>query len=218
MKIRILLKRAQFLVLPVLVVLLLFSCSDPESPPIVEEVDRSDPDNLLLVFAKSYKEKDLADYDECLDQDFLFQFTEDIADSLGLPRFEPWWGKTEDLSSTGNMFGSPNVTDIGFNYEWIGEWIACQEVREDTTFSGLCRRMEPLIRVVTVVGGDDPYLMYRVDDSFVDVTVVPDRFTNGMWTVLRMNEVKKRQLLGSAVSQFSATEPSSWGSIKSLWR
>jgi hypothetical protein len=218
MMIRAAFTRFQLVVSLVVAVLLILSCSDPLIPPVNEEIDRSDPDNLLLAFAKSYKEKDLSDYDECLDEDFLFQFTDDIADSLGLPRFEPWWGKTADVNSTGNMFGSSNVTDIGFSYEWIGEWASCQEVRDDSTFSGLCRRMEPLIVVVTTVDSEDPYLMYRVDESFVDVTVVPDRFVNGLWTIVRMNEVRKQPLQDPIVFQLAATGRSSWGGIKSLWR
>lgn len=219
MKIRTAVGRVQFVICPVLAVLLLFSCSDPQSPPVEETgPDRTSADNLLLMFATSYKEKDLDNYDECLDDDFLFQFTDDVADSLDLPRYEPWWGKTEDLSSTANMFNSPNVTGIEFSYEWIGEWVSCQEVRDDTTFSGLCRRMDPLISVITVVDSEDPYLMRRVDASFVDVTVVPDRFTNGLWTIVRMNEVKKIQLQPPVVYLSAGTEPSTWGDIKSMFR
>ena len=127
------------------------SPSSDVGPPPVEEYKRDTPDNLMLFFAQAYKEKDLDDYDLALDEDFLFQFTPDIADSLGLPADKPWWGKTEELSSTQQMFENPSVTDITFIYETVGEWIPHTEVRDDTTFSGLFRRFDPTIEFVTLV-------------------------------------------------------------------
>lgn len=174
----------------------IFGCSPSSDtgPPPVEEVKRDTPDNLMLFFARAYKEKDLDDYKEALDDDFLFQFTPDIADSLGLPADKPWWGKTEDVKSTQQMFENPNVTDIAFSYETVGEWIPHTEVREDTTFSGLFRRYDPLIEVITLVDNDeDPELKLRVDESWLDIVVVPDRLTAGLWTILRIEESKKQQ-------------------------
>jgi hypothetical protein len=174
----------------------IFGCSPSSDtgPPPVEEVDRTTPDNLMLFFARAYKEKDLADYEDALDEDFLFQFTPDIADSLGLPVDKPWWGKTEDVKSTRQMFEEPSVTDITFNYEEVGEWVPHIEVREDTTFSGLFRRFDPVIEVITLVeNSEDPELKYRVDESWLDIAIVPDRLTEGLWSILRIEEYKKQQ-------------------------
>lgn len=193
---------------------IVLSCSDPESPPIIEEIDRSDPDNLLLAFAKSYREKDLEAYSECLCGDFRFHFTEDIADSLRLPPEEPWWGKTEDLSSTGTMFESPNVTDIRFTLEYVGEWIPCADVRADSTYEGLCRRIDPLIEVANVVDSEDPILKIRVDGSWLDVMVMPDPDEAGQWCILSIKEVKKHMLHDPVVAGGASTEPASWGAIK----
>ncbi len=183
------------LMIGVLVVTTFFGCSPSSDtgPPPVTEYDRTSADNLLKFFAQAYKEKDLTDYDDALDEDFFFQFTPDIADSLGLPPEEPWWGKSEDVNSTRLMFENPNVTDIAFSYESVGEWEDHVEVREDTTFSGLFRRYDPLIEVTVIIeSDDDPILKLRVDDSWLDVTVVPDRLTNGLWTILRIEESKKQ--------------------------
>jgi len=171
----------------------LFACSPSSDtrPPPVSEYDRTSPDNLLKFFAQAYKEKDLADYDEALDEDFLFQFTPEVASEMGLPADKPWWGKTEDINSTRIMFESPNVTDIAFSYESLAEWDPYTEVREDTTFSGFFRRYDPLIEVTTIVEEEDPIVKLRVDDSWLDVTVVPDRFTGGLWTILKIEEVPK---------------------------
>jgi hypothetical protein len=174
-----------------------FGCSpssDTGGPPDVD-VDRTDPDKLMLFFARAYREEDLDDYDEALDESFLFQFTKEVATELGLPELEPWWGKTEDLGSTLNMFESPNMTGITFTYETVGEWVPTVEVRTDTTFSGMFRRYEPLIEVVTILedpeNPEDPELIYRVDGSYLDIIVVPDRSIEGLWTILKIQEVEK---------------------------
>ncbi|MFC1799968.1 hypothetical protein ACFL2Z_03550 [Candidatus Eisenbacteria bacterium] len=209
----------RFLVFALLAAILLFSCSDPESPPVTDDpgYDRSSPDNLMVMLAGSYKEKDLAGYDECLDEDFLFQFTEEVADELGLKPSEPWWGKTADLMSTMDMFEHPYVQDVVFSFEALEDWEPHVEVRPDTTFSGYFRRFDPLIEVTTQIdGSEDPVRKYRVDHSWLDVVVVPDRFTEGLWRIVRIDEVEKQPgtALGSAAA---ATEGSTWGGIKAMW-
>jgi hypothetical protein len=220
MKIRTEFRRVQFLVVPVLAALLFLSCSDSDSPPAVEDptYDRTTTDNLLVMLAASYRDKNLDDYDECLDKDFLFLFTPEVADSLGLAPDAAWWGKTADLNSTQTMFGSPVVTDIVFSYEVVGDWEPVSEVRADTTYSGLFLRLEPFIEVSTVVDSEDPIRKLRVDDSWLDVVVVPDRHTDGLWTILSIREVRKHQRIqGSIVSQSAATEATSWSDIKAMF-
>ncbi len=220
MKTRRVLRSWLFLIVPVLGISLMLSCSsdkgteidDPDCP------DRTTADGLLKMFANAYAEMNLLDYDECLDESFLFMFTDEIADSLGLPQDEPWWGKTEDIISTRNMFEDPVVLNVAFSYEALGEWAPCHAVRDDTTFSGFCRTFDPLIEVTVSAHSEyDPILKFRVDDSFLDVMVVPDRFTDGLWCILRIEEVKKQHLRSPVVSEVTATEPSTWGGIKSMW-
>jgi hypothetical protein len=213
-------RRAQFLIIPLLAAMFLFSCSDSESPPLTEDpsYDRTTPDNLLVMLMGSYKEQDLDGYAECLDKDFLFQFTEDVAHEIGLPQMEPWWGKTTDLASTGMMFEDPHVESITCTYEVVGSWMPHTVLRSDTTFSGLFHRIDPLIEVAVAVSGcpGDPWVTYRVDGSWLDIVVVQDRFAEGHWCILSIQELEKSPgtQLGSAGT---ATEPSTWGNIKSLW-
>jgi len=173
----------------------IFGCSPSSDtgPPPVVDVEPTDPDNLMLFLARAYREEDPDDYDQALDENFLFQFTGDIADELGLPPEEPWWGKTEDLVSTRGMFDEPSVTAITFTYEAVGaKWDPHIEVRNDTTFSGVFRRYDPVIRVITVTDDpEDPELIYRVDRSWLDIIAVPDRFIEGNWTILKIEEVEK---------------------------
>jgi hypothetical protein len=62
----------------------------------------------------------------------------------------------------------------------------------------------------------DPWVTYRVDGSWLDIVVVQDRFAEGHWCILSIQELEKSPgtQLGSAGT---ATEPSTWGNIKSLW-
>ena len=215
-----LVKRYQILTFLLLFGLLLFACSDPESPPVKEDpgFDRSTPDELLKMLAHSYMEKDLDGYGECLDDDFLFVFFDEIADTVGLPPDEPWWGKTADIACTRNMFEDPVVQSVAFTYEALDEWFAHQEVRPDTTYSGLFRRVDPLIEVTVSAGSEyDPILNFRVVESWLDIVVVPDRFTEGSWCILRIEEFHKVRLQAPLASGSAATESSSWGAIKSMW-
>jgi hypothetical protein len=117
------------------------------------------------------------------------------------------------------MFGSLNVTGITFTYEFHTDWFACGEVRGDTTYSGLCCRLDPLIEVTTTAGGGgDPILKLRVDNSWLDIVVVQDPHAEDLWCLLGIEEVEKQSLVGSPLSAAAATEPSSWGGIKSMFQ
>jgi hypothetical protein len=214
-------KCLRLLVIPVFAALLVFSCSDPESPPVTDDpgYDRANPDNLLLMLAGSYKEMDLDGYDECLCEDFRFYFTDEIADSLGLPSEDPWWGKTDDLMSTGNMFASQQVTDVRFTFEYVTEWAPFEAVRGDTTYTGLRRRLDPLIEVVIEIeSSEDPLLIYRVDDSWLDITIAPDPYEAGLWFIVGIEESHRHELQNMTAGTGAATEPGTWGEIKSMWR
>ncbi|MFC1799969.1 hypothetical protein ACFL2Z_03555 [Candidatus Eisenbacteria bacterium] len=220
MKISTSFRHRAFVLSAVFVTLLVFSCSGDKSTDIGdgETPDLSNPDSLLRFLAKSYADKDLDGYDVCLDESFLFIFTDDIADLLGLPVSEPWWGKTEDLNSTRMMFDDPSVESVMFAYEVVGEWVDTTVVRPDTSFSGFFRRIDPLIEVVTATENpEDPELVFRVDGSWLDVMVVPDRFWEGHWCILSIQEVEKQPFKALPASASAGTEPGTWGAIKSMW-
>jgi hypothetical protein len=153
-------------------------------------IDRKTPDGLLNWLAVAYAEKDLEAYEEALHDEFLFVFTKDIADTLGLPEDEPWWGKTKDVSATGNMFNSSEVTRITMDYVPYGDrWVSNEELRDTTVYYGTSRRVIPDI-LVTIDKGLEP-LNLVVQDSYLDVFVVRDpKFPNQvLYVFLKIEEI-----------------------------
>lgn len=184
-----------------LLVLLMAGCWNPFSsddngggngPP--PEYNRKDRDNLLNFLANAYENKDIDRYTEALHDKFQFQFTADVAESIGLPADEPWWGKTEDVASTRNMFETETVTRVQMS---LGEpvWYWCQVVRRNKepdppdTLEGFCTRVAPDIRVTIEEPGMEEKIL-NVDRSWLDIAVTPDPDEDGLWQIIAIEESK----------------------------
>ena len=175
---------------------------------------RTSPDSLLRALATTYNEQNSECYADLLHDDFIFVFVPEVAESLGLPPNEQWWGRTTDIEATGALFEDSTVTEIWFSYELVGDWFVWEDVRTDTTFTGICRRLDPLIEVKLQAAGIDT--VYRVDNSWLDITLVPDTHSEDLWVALRIQEHLK-QPKTSASPTALATRPSSLSLIKALW-
>jgi hypothetical protein len=153
------------------------------------QISRDTPDHLLNFLAAAYQEKNGDDYEVALHDAFYFVFTPEVADSLGLNPEEPWWGKTKDVASTKKMFGATEVTDVSMHYESIADWDPIDEERPDTTYSGVWSRVYPEIKVTISHPGEEP-MVYWVDRSYLDITVVkdPTRPDQNLWVILRIEE------------------------------
>jgi hypothetical protein len=155
-------------------------------------ISRDTPDHLLNWLAVSYQEKDIDKYEEALHDAFIFIFTDDIAESLGLPAEKPWWGKTKDVGSTQKMFASTEVTDVNMRYESVGRWVADEEERPDTTYSVVFSRVQPEIKVTIEKPGEEA-IVYWVNNSYLDINVVKDpKYPNqNLFVVLSIQEIPK---------------------------
>jgi hypothetical protein len=162
------------------------------------DIDRTNPDKLLNFFAYAYENQDIELYREALDDYFEFEFTEDVADSLGLPEDTPWWGKEEDVQSTLNMFNAEDVQSVSIILAEVGvgaPWEDCTrrfingDPPETTYINGLCKDFEPDIKV-TVDEGDEPTI-YWVNTSYLAIMVRVDPHDPGLWTILRIKETLK---------------------------
>jgi hypothetical protein len=178
----------------------------------------SSPEGALEALAHYYEAQDVSGYAGVLCEDYLFLFTAEVAESLTLPEEKPWWGKTEDLVSTGNMFDDATVKSVRLNYMYLTDWEPCYDERPDTTYTGLCCRVEPDIKVSLERHGYEPRTLW-VNDSWLDVMVVPDPHAEGYWCVLRIEEVRKsgKVVRGRLTGSASATEASTWSGIKAVW-
>lgn len=152
-----------------------------EPPPPV--LDRKTPPNLINFFADSYIEKDIDRYDESLHDEFLFTFTTEDAELIGLPVDEPWWGKTPDIAAAGNMFESPAVSKVEMDLPInSGPWV---------TEDGLGYRLEPTIKVtVEDAEGGEP-TTYFVFSSWFLVEIVEDPYDSTLWVFKGIEESLK---------------------------
>jgi hypothetical protein len=210
-------KTELLLMLVLVVTLILGSCS---SDRISSEgrtgcIKPADGDELLTALAEYYEDEDLECFTALLCEDFEFCFTSDVADSLGLPPESPCWGKMDDTTSTGRMFRDPVVVDIKMDYVRVTDWEPCFEERPESTYTGLCCRIDPEIRV-TVTRPQEETLTLWVNSSWLDVTVIPCPGADS-WCLLELEEREKMRLGMPGAIRAAATEASTWGGIKALW-
>jgi len=154
--------------------------------------DRKTPDHLLEFFAMAYEDKDVQRYGEALDLNYRFQFMEKDWDEAGVPSWAPYWGKTEDVPRTQNMFEDASITAISFEFgeprfvNWLESSDTIFVDGNPVEVDALLGRYQPDIQV-TVAGDPEP-ITYWVNASLVDVKVIRDRFDPKLWTILRLVE------------------------------
>jgi hypothetical protein len=181
-------------ILAVLMALPIFTgspfCSEDDEevippPPIT----RSSPDELLENwFENAYSRKDSVLYEQMLDTDFQFEFLLEDAELLQsqghLPPGINYWGKTSDLSSTGAMFGSENVTDVTLN-------VNIDQVDTNYADPGCpeCVLVQTHVDLnVTTIDPNDPEPLTYVVLSPQDFVVRPDPDDPTLWVVYRQND------------------------------
>ena len=166
-------------------------CSvDSGTNPPPPELDRKTPQNLIKYFADAYKNKDINKYLESLADAYLFEFDPNDYDLAGVTEDEPWWGKTEDETSTGKMFDDPGVSGVEMDLPIdTGPW---------ATEDGLGFRLNPSIKVtVENPEGGEP-TTYWVFSSWLYVEVIIDPYDSSLWVFKEINEQVKEGVLASA--------------------
>jgi hypothetical protein len=178
--------------------------------------ERGTPDEAVTSMMLGYDREHVAAYACALDGELRFQFLPEVAESLGLPPGEPWWGKTEDLSSTQNMFGSAMVTGVNASLVRMTSWSACTD--PVTGRDGMCARFEPDIMITIEEPGNEPIILW-VNQTWVDVTAVRDQHDEGLWCILALEEIAKPfTVFADTRIRSLTTEGSSWGSIKAMFK
>lgn len=176
-------KRVWVTMATILILSMMIGCSvDKGTNPGEPDTDRTTPERLIDFFADAYERKDIEKYGESLDDGYLFVFTPQDADSLGLPPDEPWWGKTEDLASTTKMFEDSDVSDV--QMEILGKdgpW---------PTEDGVEYRIDPSIKVTIEPAGEEP-TTYWVYQSYLYAEIIVDPYDGDLWVFKRITEEPK---------------------------
>jgi hypothetical protein len=156
-----------------------------------DPIDRDTPDHLLNWLSYYYQERDIDRYEEALHEAFIFVFTKDVADSLGLPDDEPWWGRTQDVNSTRKMFAASEVTDIKMDYVNVERWQAVTDSVGGQEYHGVFSRVTPEIFVTIDRPNEEP-TTHVVRESWLDITVVEDPTVQEevLFVLLKIEEVE----------------------------
>jgi hypothetical protein len=208
--------RVRHITISILLVSVLFSLTScgSDSCPTVDggpgsnggELPRASMEGLIEHFAGSMEARDIEAYSECLTQGYLFEFTPEDAESLGLPPEEPWWEKIPDVNSMSNMFSDPEVTIIQVDLPIVSRGYG------DGVYTVRC---EPSIKVTVEHAGAGEPTTYWVYVSWLDFKVGPDESESGLLQIAGIREELKG---GLAPGSPAATEPVTFGRIKSMFR
>jgi len=195
------------LIVCILALAFAMSCgSDSPTGTGGEKYSRETPEEALLALAFAMANKDIDVYDECLSDDFMFGFVPHDCEDAGVPEADPWWGRADDMASTDSMFSHPMVTKIEADFPV-----------NSSSSSGNERafRCEPSIKVTVEPDGGGEPTVYFVWSSWLHVKLVKDEADTNLWQISEMREeLKETHIMGGVL----ATEPSTFGSIKAMFR
>ncbi|MFN0152088.1 MAG: hypothetical protein ACKVU1_15410 [bacterium] len=196
---------------------LTLGCGDDDSDNPMDPIDegpfRRTPEELLNLFETAYNTRDSALFAGLLCEDFQFEFLQADADSLrDILGEDNFWGRTLDLSCTGRLFRSTDVTGIALNILVLSnspyqgdDCIACRELNATVT-----------LRVSTIGDGTEP-LIYAVDSPQTFVTK-PDPADSTLWCLFRQIDRPRSLAKRDAATSATAVESKTWGGLKCLFR
>jgi len=187
--------------------LLLLSCGDHHtSAPKITYPNRETPQGLLDYYAKSFEDKDWATCVSCFADSYGFYFDPRDWDNAGVTPDAPYWGKTEDSTSTRKMFADTLTRGIRFDLTNLTDFTG-----PDTLLIIICR---PTIDVTLQGAGGEEPVTKQVRHSQLDFEIRPDPRNHHLWVISKIAE--HVVMLGGR--QATSTEADTFGNIKSMWR
>jgi len=170
------------------------------NPPVQRKLDLSHRTDVLNNIEYAYNKKDASTYQELLDPNFTFFYSEGGQTPVQ-------WGFQDEIKTTQGIFGAAISISMDLAWEdgvtW-GEQVAGSETWYTTT------------------------VYYRFTIKIGDTTYIPDQGSRAQFTVRNAGTDEKPTWhlvefrdLGApslAASRASSTEPSSWGKVKALYR
>ncbi|MBN1826658.1 MAG: hypothetical protein JW958_10350 [Candidatus Eisenbacteria bacterium] len=175
------------------------------------------PEKLITRFAEVYDAEDSTAYEELLDSLYIFELD---PNNIGPGYPVEWWDREDEIRIAGRMFGGWQNPD-GQHVNSIDLALSNITKRLETTSFGpdLPPEGETWYRVTCSVDlrvevenpqSPDGVTLFLVasDQEFV---VRPDPNDSGGWVVFRQYDKEP-------YNKIAATDNSSWGSVKQLWR
>jgi hypothetical protein len=186
------------------------SCSHHEDPdPDRDRTRRDTPEHAIACLATSLEAKSIDDYSSCLAAGYRFVFQERDWDTAGVTSLEPYWGLTEDVEATANMFSSSHTLGI-----------VCDLPVEMMLDSGddFARCLCDVDLQVTIDHGGPEPSTYWVDRSWLIITLVADPDQPDLWVISEIEETLDTWLLTRSGSLPQAEEICTVGSIKAMFK
>ncbi len=188
----------------VLALVLLISCGeDTPTDTGKPEYSRNTPEEVVHAVAYAMEYRDIDIYKECLAEEYTFEFVPEDYKAAGVFAHSPCWEKTQDIAAMDSMFSDTRVTDIVAEFT-----IESAQLAEDNTL-----RADVSIKVTVEFEGSEP-ATYWVFQSWLDFTFVQDEVDHHLWQISSVEEVLKNPVIVAP----SATEPSTFGNIKAMFR
>jgi hypothetical protein len=186
---------------------LIASCGDDSGSNPKIESPRETPQGLLAYYAQCLENQNLTGYEACLWESYRFGFVEQDYDSAGVSAEDPYWGKTEDVTSTANMFASAQVTHISADLSNV----VMNFAGPDTLLTGI---FHPLIDVtIEGPGGEEP-VVKQVRSTKLHFVLRPDPGDPDLWVIREIQE----ECWWQGSPRPLTTEPTSLGSIKAMFK
>lgn len=186
------------------------SCSHNETGPEDNTITRDSPENLLAMYGEAVEAESLSAYSEYLDDGYSFVFLTQDYNVAGVEPLAPYWGKSEDIEATSEMFGSSDVMVITCELTIVGD-----VERSDS----LCTFASDVDLTMAIKGdGLDPD-MYWVHQSLLRFTMRRDRYDRRLWVIREIREELEPDLIGLAsLEPGSAAIPSTYGFVKAMFK
>jgi len=180
------------------------------------ETNRTSRMRLIRFFASAQEGRDIDAYEECLREEYHFEFCEDDRADPSWD-WKDWIAIVEDLAVTENMFGAEDVTGIRvtfFNETAVDGaqsdeekfWEEAAVVGEETV---TCYLGDFRLDMHVIVDTGDEAL-----DHFVDgrawIYLLPDPEDDRLWTIWKISDRGNEHL--------KATEDNTWTQIKAMFR
>lgn len=167
---------------------------------------------VLEAYVASCLTEDIDAYASCLGENYRFIFLEDVADTLGLPPSQPWWGKEDDVAAMSNLFGDESVSWEEFQFT-----VESTDTLSRADSMIVKMRIRPDILVLIERSQGEPlYLLIR--QSHLDFRFTSTAASKDDWIMVETSEECVR--LGAPVTRpgQAATEPFTYSALKAVFR